>query len=83
MKKDSDNYRQSSIQGLMQRLKTQGIPSIIFEPDLNTDFFDGFRVKKNLEIFKRETDIILANRMDRNLNDVLSKVFTRDIFGTD
>ena len=83
MKEGSDNYRDSAIQGIMKRIKAKGIETILYEPLLNDKTFFKSEVIKDLADFKKRSSLIVANRLNNELKDVINKVFTRDIFMRD
>ena len=83
MKTDSDNFRASAIQGIIDRLKEEDEEILIYEPTLKADTFNGCKVVNNFEEFSKKSDVILANRFETALDGVKDKVYTRDLYSRD
>ena len=83
MKSNSDNFRSSAILDVMEKLRGKGIEIMIYEPTLHEESFCGYRCIQDLETFKADADVILANRKTKDLEDVSEKVYTRDVFNRD
>ena len=83
MKTDSDNFRESAVQGIMKRINAKGVPIVIYEPAMKEKTFFGAEVMHDLKAFKEKTDIIIANRMNEDLLDVSDKIYTRDLYQND
>ena len=83
MKTNSDNFRASAIQGIIERLKNNNVDIVIYEPTLKADIFNDCKVEKDFDTFKEESDVILVNRIDNNIKSVKDKIYTRDLFNRD
>ena len=83
MKSDSDNFRESAIQDIMEKLRGKGLEVIIYEPTLNEEIFNGYRVINDIERFNELSEIIVANRLDETTEKLTKPIYTRDIFNKD
>ena len=83
MKKDSDNFRVSAIQDIMEKIRGKGLEVVIYEPTLKEENFNGYRVISNIEEFDRISEIVIANRTDENIIKITKPIYTRDIFNKD
>ena len=83
MKAGNDNFRESSVQGIMKRLRKKGVNVLVYEPSISMKTFFNAPVNNDLNQFKHSSDVIIANRWSSEINDVRSKVFSRDLFGSD
>lgn len=83
MKTNSDNFRASAIQGIIERLKNNNVDIVIYEPTLKADTFNDCKVEKDFDTFKEKSDVILVNRIDDNIKSVKDKIYTRDLFNRD
>ena len=83
MKTDSDNFRESAVQGIMKRINAKNIPIMIYEPAMKESTFFGAEVTKDIETFKKHADVIIANRISPEIEDVKAKIYTRDLYQND